>query len=91
MYDQALALDLSASADRLALYHQPFVLADRALAFLFQQDHIAWSCPPVDHAQKPCPPSRSCTETRLSSPLSLMTGPRGLWAKRGFLYNRSSR
>ena len=46
-------LDLSASADHLSLYHRPPVLADRVQALFSQQDHVALSCPPVDHAPIP--------------------------------------
>ena len=51
-YDLNVAhvLDLDASADRPAPCHRPSVLADYVRALLFQQDHAAWSCPPVDHA-----------------------------------------
>ena len=55
-------LDLSASADHLALCHRPPVLADRVQALFFQQDHVASSCPQsimhrylfflADHAQE---------------------------------------
>ena len=53
LYGQTHALDLSASADHLALYHRSSVLADHVRALFFQQDHVAWSCPPVDHAPIP--------------------------------------
>ena len=47
-----LVLDLYALVDHLALYHQPFALADHVQVFFFQQDHIAWSFPPVCRAYK---------------------------------------
>src|SRR6185312_3985236 len=90
-HEQALSPDLCGVGIHRELEEQQLVkLTHRQESFLLQ-DHVAWSCPPVVHAQKPCPPSRSCTETRLSSPLSLMISPRGLWSNRGFLYDRSSR
>ena len=51
--DQARVLDLSASADHLVLFYRPSALANRVQALFSQQDYVALSCPPVDHAPIP--------------------------------------
>ena len=43
-------MDFFASIDNLAPCHQPSVPANRVRVLVFQQDHVVWSCPSVDHA-----------------------------------------
>ena len=51
--NQVRSLDPFASADHLAHYHQPSFLSNHVRELFFQHDHVAWSCPPVDHAPIP--------------------------------------
>ena len=70
-HEQALSPDLYGVGIHLELeQQQPAQLTHRHKSFLLQ-DHVAWSCPPADHALKPCPQPIIYRDASVNTSLSL--------------------